>query len=75
MYLALSLKVSAMLEMRKETACGPLVFPAPTKSGHVEPSTVDKQHALETATDAKGGRRGGKLNLAARFCKGWNHCN
>ena len=38
-------RVSALLEMRKTQATSEWVFPAPTKSGHIEPSSLKKQHA------------------------------
>ncbi len=38
-------RVSALLEMRKAQATSEWVFPAPTKSGHIEPSSLKKQHA------------------------------
>jgi integrase len=38
--------VRAILEMRLTTAAGgPWVFPASTRSGHIEPSSLKKQHA------------------------------
>jgi len=38
--------VQAILEMwLTKAAGGPWVFPAPTRSGHIEPSSVKKQHA------------------------------
>jgi integrase len=43
-------RVQAILEMRLSKAAGnEWVFPAATKSGHIEPSTVKKQHAKATA--------------------------
>jgi hypothetical protein len=39
-------RVEAILDMRlSKTAGGKGVFPAPTRSGHMEPSTLKKQHA------------------------------
>ena len=38
-------RVAAVLEMRRETAESDWVFPAPTKSGHIEPSSLKKGHA------------------------------
>ncbi|HXI41866.1 MAG TPA: tyrosine-type recombinase/integrase [Bryobacteraceae bacterium] len=39
-------RIQAILDMRlSKTAGGEWVFPAPTKSGHMEPSTLKKQHA------------------------------
>jgi integrase len=46
-------RVQAILEMRvSKTAGGEWVFPAATRSGHMEPSTLKKQHAkaIEQAT-------------------------
>jgi integrase len=38
--------VKAILEMRISKAAGTVwVFPAPTKNGHIEPSSLKKQHA------------------------------
>jgi integrase len=41
----LSQRAQSVLEMRRGTAEGPWIFPAPTKSGHIEPSTLQGQHA------------------------------
>ena len=35
---------AALLEMRRATAAGVWVFPAPTRSGHIEKSSLKKQH-------------------------------
>jgi integrase len=43
-HIPVSHRVAAVLEMRKTGNDGPWVFPAPTKSGHMEPSTVKKPH-------------------------------
>jgi integrase len=46
-------RVRAILEMRlSKSAGGHWVFPAPTKSGHIEPSSLTKQHsrAIKEAT-------------------------
>jgi integrase len=46
-------RVQAILDMRvSKAAGGQWVFPAPTKSGHIEPSTIKKQHgkAIKQAT-------------------------
>lgn len=40
----LSQRAAAVLEMRKTESGSPWVFPAPTKSGHMEPSTLKKAH-------------------------------
>jgi integrase len=37
-------RAAALLEMRRTTASGPWVFPAPTRSGHIEKSSLKKQH-------------------------------
>ncbi|HEV2200335.1 MAG TPA: hypothetical protein VGR73_10990 [Bryobacteraceae bacterium] len=34
-----------ILEMRRAHVIGPWIFPAPTKSGHIEPSSLQGQHA------------------------------
>jgi integrase len=40
-----SQRVAAVLEMRRGMAAGSAwVFPAPTESGHIEPSSIKKQH-------------------------------
>ena len=42
----MTLNVQAILEMRLSTPAGAVwVFPAATKSGHIEPSSLKKQHA------------------------------
>jgi len=38
-------RVAALLEMRRTTAPGELIFPAPTKSEHINQSSLKKQHA------------------------------
>jgi len=43
-HIPVSPRVAAVLEMRKTDSPSPWVFPAPTKSGHIEPSTLKKQH-------------------------------
>lgn len=41
-----SQRVAAIVEMRQATGKGTTwLFPAPTKSGHIEPSSIKKQHA------------------------------
>jgi integrase len=40
----MSKRVAAVLEMRCSSASGEWVFPAPTRSGHIEPGTVKRQH-------------------------------
>lgn len=39
-----SKRVAAVLDMRRATAASEWIFPAPTKSGHAEPSTIKKHH-------------------------------
>lgn len=41
----LSQRVAAILNLRREQFPGEWVFPAPTHSGHIEPSTLQGQHA------------------------------
>ena len=48
----LSQRAQSILEMRVGHIEGPWIFPAPTKSGHVEPSTLRGQHA-KACTRAK----------------------
>lgn len=43
-HIPVSRRVAAVLEMRKTGSDSPWVFPAPTKSGHIEPSSLKKQH-------------------------------
>ena len=45
----LSSRAMSILQLRRETFEGEWVFPAPTKSGHVEPSTIRGQHARACA--------------------------
>ncbi len=40
----LTQRAAAILEMRHAAASGEWVFPAPTRSGHIEESTLKKQH-------------------------------
>ncbi len=40
----LSSRVAALLDMRRSQIDSKWVFPAPTKSGHIEPSSLKKQH-------------------------------
>ncbi|MCL5745160.1 MAG: tyrosine-type recombinase/integrase [Acidobacteria bacterium] len=37
-------RTAALLEMRRAVANSPWVFPAPTRSGHIEKSSLKKQH-------------------------------
>jgi integrase len=41
----LSQRAQSVLEMRRGTTEGPWIFPAPTRSGHIEPSSLQGQHA------------------------------
>src|SRR5205085_4515220 len=41
----LSHRAQSILEMRRAEVQGPWIFPAPTKSGHIEPSSLQSQHA------------------------------
>jgi integrase len=41
----LSQRAAALLELRRQQFPGEWVFPAPTRSGHTEPSTLQGQHA------------------------------
>ena len=41
----LSQRVAAILDMRRTLAASDWVFPAATRSGHIEPSSLKKQHA------------------------------
>ncbi len=43
--LPLTERAAALIEMRRELASCEWVFPAPTRSGHIEKSTLKKQHA------------------------------
>lgn len=40
-----SQRVQGILEMRKGQSASDWIFPAPTRSGHIEPSSIKKQHA------------------------------
>ena len=46
-------RVAALLKMRRATAKGEWVFPAPTRSGHIEKSTLKKQHLRACKGNAK----------------------
>jgi integrase len=52
-HIPVSQRVAAVLEMRKTGKDSLWVFPAPTKSGHMEPSTVKKPHVKA----CKGGKK------------------
>jgi integrase len=38
----LSQRAQSILEMRRGAVEGPWIFPAPTKSGHIEPSSISR---------------------------------
>lgn len=40
----MSQRVAAIIEMRRTSAAGEWVFPAETRSGHIEPGSVKRQH-------------------------------
>jgi integrase len=44
-----SQRVQGILEMRKGTSTSEWIFPAPTRSGHIEASSIKKQHAAAIA--------------------------
>ncbi len=48
----LSQRAAAILELRRQEFPGAWVFPAPTRSGHIEPSSLQGQHA-KACTAAK----------------------
>ena len=52
-HIPVSQRVAAVLEMRKTNDASPWVFPRPTKSGHMEPSTVKKPHTKACKGDKK----------------------
>jgi hypothetical protein len=41
----LSQRAASILEMRRSRETGPWIFSAPTRSGHIEPSSLQGQHA------------------------------
>lgn len=41
----LTQRAIGQIEMRRQASAGPWIFPAPTKSGHIEKSSLKKQHA------------------------------
>jgi integrase len=52
-HIPVSQRVEAVLEMRRATSAGsPSVFPARTRSGHIEPASVKRQH-LRACAEAK----------------------
>jgi len=52
-HIPLSQRVEAVLEMRRAASNGgPWVFPAQTRSGHIEPASVKRQH-LRACSEAK----------------------
>ncbi len=56
----MSQRVAAVVEMRKTGNESRWVFPAPTKSGHMEPSTVKKPHAKACEGGAKDDEKTGE---------------
>jgi integrase len=61
-------RVRAILESRWESSGKPLegwVWPAPTRSGHVEPSTLKKQHAKTFKTLAEQAKKNDEKPLRA----------
>jgi integrase len=56
----MSQRVAAVLEMRKDPADSRWVFPASTKSGHIEPSTLKKQHAKACRGKAEDDKKTGE---------------
>jgi integrase len=56
----MSQRVAAVLEMRKTDSASPWVFPASTKSGHMEPCTVKKPHLKACKGGAKDDQKTGK---------------
>jgi integrase len=62
-------RVRAVLEMRLTNHTGPWVFPADTFSGHIEPSSLKKQHAktIRVATSILKEERGDPKQAFAGF--------
>ena len=59
-HIPVSQRVAAVLEMRKTGNTAPWVFPAPTKSGHVEPSSLKKQHVKACKGKAEDDKKTGQ---------------
>lgn len=59
-HIPVSQRVAAVLEMRKPNDPTPWVFPAPTMSGHIEPSTLKKQHVKACKGKAKDDEKTGE---------------
>ena len=59
-HIPVSQRVAAVLEMRKTGSGAPWVFPAPTKSGHIEPSTLKKQHVKACKGKAEDDKKTGQ---------------
>src|ERR1035438_9570785 len=53
-------RVAAVLDMRKTNNATPWVFPAPTMSGHIEPSTLKKQHVKACKGKAQDDKKTGE---------------
>lgn len=52
--------MAAVLDMRKTGNATPWVFPAPTMSGHIEPSTLKKQHVKACKGKAQDDKKTGE---------------
>jgi integrase len=59
-HIPVSPRVAAILDMRKTGNATPWVFPAPTMSGHIEPSSLKKQHAKACKGKAKDDKQTGE---------------
>jgi len=59
-HIPVSPRVAAVLDMRKTDSASPWVFPAPTKSGHMESSTVKKPHVKACKGKAKDNEKTGE---------------
>lgn len=62
----MSQRVAAVLDMRKTGNTSRWVFPAPTKSGHMEPSTVKKPHMKACKGTAKDDPKTGEKRYAVQ---------
>jgi integrase len=56
-HIPVSPRVAAVLDMRQTGNSTPWAFPAPTKSGHIEPSSLKKQHVKACKGKAKTGEK------------------
>jgi integrase len=59
-HVPVSARVAAIMEMRKTADSTEWVFPAPTKSGHIEPSTLKKQHVKACKGKAEDDKKTGE---------------